>query len=53
MDMYGSKHHYLVWRGVVSKSLAPTATPDEQERSLNKSVATLLKTYPPSYSLPI
>jgi hypothetical protein len=53
LDMYDSKHHYLVWRGVVSKTLKIAATPDEQERSLNKSVAKLLTEYPPpSYSLP-
>jgi hypothetical protein len=53
VDMYDSKNHYLVWRGVVSKALDPTATPDKQAKSLNKSVAKLLKQYPPHFELPI
>lgn len=47
IDMYDSKNHCLVWRGVVSRTLDPTVTPDEQEKSLKKSVAKLLKKYPP------
>ena len=38
MDMYDSANHCLVWRGVVSMTLNPTATPDEQEKNLDKSV---------------
>jgi hypothetical protein len=55
VDMYDSKNHYLVWRGVVSKALDSTATPEKQEKSLKKSVEELLERYPPphKYELPI
>ena len=43
VDMYDPKNHYLVWRGVVSKTFDPTAPPNEQEKLLHKSVAKLLK----------
>jgi hypothetical protein len=45
-DMYDSKNHYLVWRGVVGKTL-DTGAPDMKEKNLEKSVAKLLKKYPP------
>jgi Domain of unknown function (DUF4136) len=47
LDMYSSAGKDLVWRGVVSKTLDPKAKPDKQEKNLNKSVAKLLKNYPP------
>lgn len=47
LDMYDSKNHDLVWRGVVSKTIDPEAKPEKQEKNLNKSVAKLLKNYPP------
>jgi hypothetical protein len=47
LDMYDSVHKDLVWRGVVSKTLDPKAKPEKQEKNLNKSVAKLLKNYPP------
>jgi hypothetical protein len=54
VDMYDSKNHCLVWRGVVSKALDPTATPEKQEKSLEKSVNKLLKRYPPhKHELPV
>ncbi len=37
----------LVWRGVVSKTLDTNAKPDKQQKNLAKSVAKLLKNYPP------
>jgi hypothetical protein len=49
VDMYDPKNQYLVWRSVVRKTLDPTATPDKQKKILNKSVAKLLKQYPPSH----
>ena len=52
VDMYDSKNHHLAWRGVVSKALDPTATPDMQEKILKKSVAKLLTNYPPSIDIP-
>lgn len=47
LDMYDSKNHDLVWRGVVSKTIDPEAKPEKQEKNLNKAVAKLLKNYPP------
>ena len=47
VDMYDSKNHYLVWRGVVSKALDPTATAEMQEKILHKVVHKLLTKYPP------
>src|SRR5215467_15796997 len=47
LDMYDSANRDLVWRGVVSKTLDPKAKPDKQEKNLKKSVAKLLKNYPP------
>jgi hypothetical protein len=47
VDMYDSKNHDLVWRGVVSKTLDPKANPEKQQKNLNKAVAKLLKNYPP------
>ena len=47
LDMYDSKNHDLVWRGVVSKTIDPEAKPEKQEKNLNKAVTKLLKNYPP------
>jgi len=47
LDMYDPANHDLVWRGVVSKTLDPKAKPQKQEKNLKKSVAKLLKNYPP------
>ena len=48
VDMYDSANHDLVWRGVASKTLDTKAKPDKQQKSLNKAVAKLMKTYPPT-----
>jgi hypothetical protein len=47
LDMYNSKGHDLVWRGVVSKTIDPKAKPDKQQKNLAKAVTKLLKNYPP------
>jgi len=47
VDMNDSKNHDLVWRGVASKTIDPTAKPDKQQKNLAKAVAKLLKNYPP------
>jgi len=44
VDMYDSRNHYLVWRGVVGKAVEPTDKPDKQQKSLTKSVNKLIKT---------
>lgn len=55
VDMYDAKNHFLVWRGVVSDAIDPTAEPDKRKKKLNKAVQKLLKMYPPPTccSLPI
>ena len=47
LDMYDSANHDLVWRGVGSKTIDPKAKPDKQQKNLNKTVAKMLKNYPP------
>jgi hypothetical protein len=47
LDMYDAKNKDLVWRGVASKTIDTKAKPDKQEKNIKKSVAKLLKNYPP------
>jgi hypothetical protein len=47
LDMNDTKNHDLVWRGVASKTIDPKAKPDKQQKNLTKTVAKLLKNYPP------
>jgi hypothetical protein len=47
IDMYDSKNHDLVWRGVGSKTLDPKAKPEKRQKNLEKAVAKILKNYPP------
>ena len=44
--MYDPKNHCLVWRGIVSRALDPTATSEQEKKNLSKSVANLLTKYP-------
>ncbi len=46
--MYDSAKRELVWRGVVSKAIDPKANPDKRRKNIEKSIAKLLKTYPPA-----
>ena len=48
LDMYNVSHEDLIWRGVASKTLDPKAKPEKRQKNLNKAVAKLLKTYPPT-----
>jgi hypothetical protein len=47
LDMYDSKNHDLVWRGVASKTLDPEAKPEKQQKNLTKAVTKLFDDYPP------
>ena len=47
IDMYDTKNHDLVWRGVASKTIDPKAKPDKQQKNITKAVSKLLKKYPP------
>jgi hypothetical protein len=47
LDIYEAPKKDLVWRGVASKTLDPKAKPEKQAKSIQKSVAKLLKDYPP------
>ena len=48
LDMYDTANHSLVWRGVASKTIDPKAKPEKQQKNLEKTVAKLLKNYPPA-----
>jgi hypothetical protein len=48
LDMYSSSPRALVWRGAASKTLDPKASPDKQQKNLQKAVAKMLKNYPPA-----
>jgi len=47
LDMYDAEHKDLVWRGVASKTIDPKASPEKQQKNINKAVEKLLKNYPP------
>ena len=47
LDLYDSKNHRLVWRGVASKTIDPNAEPSKQQKNLAKAIARLIKNYPP------
>jgi hypothetical protein len=47
LDMYDSVRKELVWRGVAAKTFDPKAKPDKRQKNIEKSVAKLLKNYPP------
>ena len=48
LDMYDATDKRLVWRGAVSKTLDPKASPDKRQKNLDKAVQKLLKNYPPN-----
>lgn len=48
LDMYDSAGRALIWRGTVTKTLDPKASPEKRQKNLAKAVAKLLKNYPPS-----
>jgi hypothetical protein len=47
LDMYDPKNHDLIWRGVVSKTLDPEASPEKRQKNLTKAVDKLFKKFPP------
>ena len=47
LDMYNSAKKELVWRGVVAKTIDTKAKPDKRQKNIEKSIAKLLKDYPP------
>ncbi len=47
LDMYEASKKDLVWRGTATKTIDRKAKPEKQQKNLNKSVAKLLKKYPP------
>jgi Domain of unknown function (DUF4136) len=48
LDMYDSAGQSLIWRGTVTKTLNPKASPEKRQKNLAKAVSKLLKNYPPS-----
>ena len=47
LDLYDSKNHHLVWRGVVGNTIDSATLPAVQEKTVHKMVTKLLKKYPP------
>ena len=47
LHMYDQRNHEIVWCGVASRTVDPKAQPEKQQKNLQKSVAKLLKHYPP------
>ena len=47
LDMYDPVAKQLVWRGTVSKTLDPKASPDKRRKNMEKAAAKLFKNYPP------
>jgi len=47
LDMYDAPKKELVWRGIASKTIDTKAKPDKRLKNIQKSVAKLLKNYPP------
>lgn len=47
LSMYDSAQHELVWRGSVSRTLDPKSNPEKKQKNIQKSVAKLLKNFPP------
>jgi hypothetical protein len=50
LDIYHVTPRSLVWRGTVSKTLDRNANPEKQQKNLAKSVAKLLRNFPPKTS---
>ncbi len=48
LDIYDSANQSLIWRGTVTKTLDPKASPEKRQKNLTKAVSKLLKNYPPS-----
>jgi hypothetical protein len=47
IDMYDPAMKQLVWRGTGTKSVEPSGNPEKNQKNLEKSVAKILKKYPP------
>jgi len=48
LDMYDSARKKIVWRAVVSKTIDPTASPQQQQEKIARAAKMLLEDYPPS-----
>ena len=46
-DMYDATQQKLVWRGEVAKTIDTKAKPGKRQKNIEKSIAKLLKNYPP------
>ncbi len=47
LDMYNPADKDLIWRGIASKSIDEKASPEKQQKNLQKAVNKLLQKYPP------
>src|ERR1700747_1939600 len=48
-DVYDPAAKQLLWRGSATKTLNPPKDPDKRQKNLDKSVAKLLKNFPPIF----
>jgi hypothetical protein len=46
-DVYDQAGKQLIWKGTATKTLNPPKDPDKKQKNLDKSVAKLLKNFPP------
>jgi Domain of unknown function (DUF4136) len=47
VDMIDASSKSIVWRGMASAELNPTAKPDKRDKNINKTAEKLFKQYPP------
>jgi hypothetical protein len=47
LDMYDAGTKQLVWTGQATKTINPSSNPEKNMKNLDKSIAKLLKNYPP------
>jgi len=47
LDMYDAAKKLLIWRGVVSGTLKPKASPEKRQKNIEKAINKLLQNYPP------
>ena len=50
LEMYDPSTKQLVWTGSATKTIDPRSTPEKHKKNLDKSMAKLLKNYPPKQS---
>jgi hypothetical protein len=47
VDLIDAQKKEMVWRGTATKTLDPSASPEEKQAHLNEAVQKMLENYPP------